>query len=669
VGNLTSLTDARDQTTIFTYEDRNLVATTRNALGETKTYFYDAARMLDHVIDAKGQRIEFAYDDSGQLKRKVLKSSTGTVTDTVNYGYDLHGNLTSASDSDSALSFTYDPLDRLSTPSTTAAPAQPATTVSYTHDKAATCTRMTDPHGNPTTYTYDTLNQLATLTSPDGAFMFGHDDAGRRTSLQFPNGIRAIYAYSPASQLTSLHYLDSTLTMVSKFDYTHDDKGSRDSRTTLDGTTAYTYDSQDRLTGAVGPNPTNPTEVLTESYSYDAVGNRTSSQSATGQVHDAANRLQEDSRSTYHYDLNGNLTSRLDKATNEPTTYDWDVENRLVAVHNPAQTVTFRYDPLGRRIEKAGSTTTRYIYDQEDIVEELDGNNGLRLRYTHGPGIDEPLARREAATSTVTYYQADGLGSITDTSNATGQAGSLVNRYDSYGKVLVGAATGGYAFTGREGNDESGVYYYRARYYDAQSGRFISEDPIGFGGGINFYSYVHNSPTNLVDPLGLLDSASPWQVGWEWLTGSGKRTHHFSDGDPFTELLRQHQHIQDLIHGVCNGTLSQRGRFDYSLTGLQGVPKYLNDYSTLFSGGLTGNLAATYLGSYKLEYSVTNGTLNIQVENSSSIASALRPPVIGYTEWWSQNIGGPLNDFFSSGPLSATQQFFVFHENLNCNCK
>jgi hypothetical protein len=101
---------------------------------------------------------------------------------------------------------------------------------------------------------------------------------------------------------------------------------------------------------------------------------------------------------------------------------------------------------------------------------------------------------------------------------------------------------------------------------------------------------------------------------------------------------------------------------------LGGVPKYLRDYSTLFSGGLTGNLAATYLGSYGLSYSVTNGTLNIHVWNYSTISSATHPPVIGYTHFWNQHIGDPLDNFFSSGPMSQTSQFFDFHESLKDKC-
>jgi len=246
--------------------------------------------------------------------------------------------------------------------------------------------------------------------------------------------------------------------------------------------------------------------------------------------------------------------------------------------------------------------------------------------------------------------------------------------FEPFGNTTVaGSSTSNsFAYTGRE-QDATGLYFYRARYYDPLIGRFISEDPLGFeGGNVNLYGYAQNSPTNLVDPFGLLDNASPWEVGWEWLTGGGPRSHHFTDGDPFTELLRDHQHIKDLINGVCNGTLPQKGPFPYELKGPEGVPKYLNDYSTLATGGLTGNLAATYLGSYSLQYSVTDGTLNIHVFNPSTMSSAMHVPVLGYYPWWNNYIGTPLNNFFSSGAMSRTEQTFDFHENLagrGCGCK
>src|SRR5262249_19084032 len=153
----------------FTYEGRNLLASTRNPLGQMKSYFYDAARQPDHVVDAKGQRIEFTYDDAGQITRKALKDALGSTTDTVNYTYDPLGSLATATDDDSGLSFTYDAIGHLSMASTIAGPAQPATDVRYGFDKAGNRTRLTDPYHNLVTYAYDEENRLTTLSNNNGA--------------------------------------------------------------------------------------------------------------------------------------------------------------------------------------------------------------------------------------------------------------------------------------------------------------------------------------------------------------------------------------------------------------------------------------------------------------------------------------------------------------------
>ena len=119
-----------------------------------------------------------------------------------------------------------------------------------------------------------------------------------------------------------------------------------------------------------------------------------------------------------------------------------------------------------------------------------------------GPG-DEPLAE-ENQSGALTYYHADGLGSIAKLTNAAG-AVALTRQYDAWGNLDADGIQPGYAFTGREWNGDFpiGLYYYRARYYDPKIGRFISEDPIGFGGGVNLYGYVEGRPTFFRDPYGL----------------------------------------------------------------------------------------------------------------------------------------------------------------------
>ena len=162
--------------------------------------------------------------------------------------------------------------------------------------------------------------------------------------------------------------------------------------------------------------------------------------------------------------------------------------------------------------------------------------------------------------------------------------------------------------------------------------------------------------------LGGPNDPTPVYVGFEWLTGLGDRRRTFVDGQRFTESLREHPFIQGIADGIANGTRPLAGHDVYNLGGFGGVLKYIRDYSTLATFGLTGNLAVTYLGSFRVSWATTDGVINFRVTNSSSLGSALRPPVLGYEPWWIRNVAEPLGR--GSGPMSTTFQSFVFNEPL-----
>ena len=201
-------------------------------------------------------------------------------------------------------------------------------------------------------------------------------------------------------------------------------------------------------------------------------------------------------------DSNGNLSTKTEGT--DTWTYTWNAQNRLTKVEkNGAEQARFAYDPLGRRVEKvAGGVTISYTYDNEDILREVRGST--TLKYVHGLEIDEPLAVDDGTA--LSYYHFDGLGSVVKTTNGAG-AVTLTRQYDAWGSLETGANEAGYAFTGREWDPETGIYYYRARYYDPKLGRFISEDPIGLSDGPNKYAYVQGNPVGRLDPYGL--QASP----------------------------------------------------------------------------------------------------------------------------------------------------------------
>jgi RHS repeat-associated protein len=133
----------------------------------------------------------------------------------------------------------------------------------------------------------------------------------------------------------------------------------------------------------------------------------------------------------------------------------------------------------------------------------VDQSGNVLARYTASQNIDEPLA--ELRSGTTTYYSQDGLGSVTSLTTSAGALGDPYT-YDSFGEVAgsTGSIANRFQYTGREFDSETGLYYYRARYYDPSAGRFLNEDPLRyFAGGVNFYTYVGQNPVNLADPFGL----------------------------------------------------------------------------------------------------------------------------------------------------------------------
>ena len=208
-------------------------------------------------------------------------------------------------------------------------------------------------------------------------------------------------------------------------------------------------------------------------------------------TYNANNQLTQWGSTAMTYDLNGNT---LNDGMNS---YTWDARNRLVSANS--NTATFGYDPLGRRIGKTIlAANTNFLYDGVNPVQELNGTTVSANLLTGG--IDEHFTRSD--TSGTMNYLTDALGSTTALANSSGSS-TVQYSYSPFGSIsITGTTTNSFTYTGRE-IDGLGINYYRARYYNPQTGRFISEDPIGLVAGINNYAYVGNSPLNFVDPFGL----------------------------------------------------------------------------------------------------------------------------------------------------------------------
>jgi RHS repeat-associated protein len=492
--NLLSITDANNHTTQFAYDSRGWVTQTTFPSTLAETYAYDLVGNLLSKTDRKGNTIQYLYDALYRLTQKTYPDST-----TVEYAYDLTNKVLQVADPTGTYGFAYDNMGRLISTTTnyTFLPG-PTYTNSYTYDAASNRTSLTAPDGSITAYGYDTLNRLNGLANSwAGSFGFSYDALSRRTQLTRPNGVNTNYSYDSLSHLLSVLHQAGVNTLDGA-SYTYDAAGNRTAKTNdLNGITSnYTYDPLYELTQVTQGAST------TESYGYDAVGNRLSSSGVPTYSYSSSNELTSNSLGSYIYDANGNT---LSDASGKQ--YTWDFENRLIQAVVPGTnggTTTFKYDPFGRRIQKSGPLgTTNYLYDGDNSMEEMDVAGNVLARYTQTQRIDEPLAMLRS--STASYYESDGLWSITSLSNGTGTVANTYT-YDSFGNVtnFTGTLANPFRFTDREFDIETNLQFSRHRYYDPSIGRFLGEDLIRFEEkNPNLYWYVANSPTNLVDPLGL----------------------------------------------------------------------------------------------------------------------------------------------------------------------
>lgn len=316
--------------------------------------------------------------------------------------------------------------------------------------------------------------------------------------------------YDLAGRLQDLTHRKANNATIANYGLTYDAADRLTQVTSVDGPTTFNYDVTDQLTCASHATQAN------ESYSYDLNGNRTNAGAQTG----GNNELLTDGVYNYTYDDEGNRMSRTQIGTGVITAYVWDYRNRLTQVTEKTGSgvvtrfVSYRYDVNNQRIGKTvdldgdgpqAATTERYVYDGNQIALVFDGQGNPVQRFLYGTQVDQVLVQ-ENGNGELWWALADYQGSVRDVVDSQG---AVLNHivYDSFGNVQSqtnGAINFRYGYTGRELDAETGLYYYRARYYDAQTGQFIGQDPASFrGGDLNLYGYVANNPINLTDPFGL----------------------------------------------------------------------------------------------------------------------------------------------------------------------
>jgi RHS repeat-associated protein len=523
-GRLEKKTDRNGVVTSYTYDDLGRLTDKTYSDGTPSvSYTYDVAGRL--VTAANGSdTLSWTYDLAGQIVSETSTANGSTVAST----YDLAGNRLSVSlDGQLFASYSYDEAGRLT------GITRGANVFDFVYDEVNRRTIMTYPNEVTTSYAYDDMDRLLSMEAVNAGattitrFDYTYDAAGNRTRKQLLDYTED-YSYDALSRLTAV---ERTGPLTGHWHYEYDGVGNRTGYQ-HDATVATAdYDERNQLVSAIGGGNLRvrgeldepgsvlvngrPARMLTGNTfeaSIDAVpGTNTFAVEAIDDSGNVTTRSYEVDvtgvEADYVYDANGNLIQKNENG--QTWAYEWNAENQLVRIlldDNEIQ--RFAYDPLGRRIEITHSAIgnalpTGMVYDGQDILRRTSGDTfsgPVPVYFIHGPGIDEPLAEQDQL-GTLTFLHADGLGSIVAQSSASGELTSTF-RYDAWGNIEAGAVTT-YGFTGREWDGYSGLYYYRARYYDPKAGRFISEDPIGLHGGLNLYSYGANSPARFTDPSGL----------------------------------------------------------------------------------------------------------------------------------------------------------------------
>ena len=491
-GNRIAVTNLLNRRTAFVYDAANRLTTNTTHLGRETAFTYDPRGVVRTVREPSGQMTTNSYDARGRLTNRV--DAAGSVA----YSYDAGDLLLTVKEGTRTLTRTYDSLGRLETFTD-----GNTNLLRYNYDASGNLTRLQYPDGKAVTYSFDGRNQLTNVTDWAGRkTALIYDLVGRVTQVIRPNQTKRIVTYDVAGQTTRIEERDGANRLIALFRYGYDAAG----------------EITNRFVVPIPQTNSLPKQVAT---------------------HDADNRLATFSTNsggasplTVTHDTDGNLTSG--PITNRTAnTYTWDARNRLKG----AGGLTYNYDAEGNRIAITnGAAVTRFVVNPAPALSQVlvrTKPDGSQTLYVYGLGL-----LYEAATNgTARTYHYDYLG---NTVAMTDDSGNVTDRaeFDPYGNLTYRAGTNDtpFLFNGRYGvmTDANGLLQMRARYYNPYLCRFVSEDPMGFSGGMNFYAYANGNPVSLLDPFGF--GATGEVQASSWLSAKGLGVPAGGYMDPFGNI-------------------------------------------------------------------------------------------------------------------------------------
>ena len=480
VGNVTNATSSVDSVPLceisYSYDAAERLEAISATDAGTFSYTYNPANGAIATVSntVSGITASYAYDLMDRTTNIAYTASNGSLIRSLGYEYDAASMIVQKRISNnesgtpnSEVAYVYDSLDRLVHESKTSSVGNSLFNIHYSYDLAGNRTAKTSK-GWKTTYTLGDGNRLASTTaqaatnslfvSGTANELIGTDE--RWGELWITNWTSGASAIPSVNGNTFFAELPALAGQTNTLHVAIPDRAGN-----------MGYATTDVYAPPAGVAPT------ASSYAYNEAGCLTN--------------------------LNG-------------TTLGWDERYRLTsAVRDSVFDIQYSYDVLGRKISRTAgvspATVERYVYNGNQIAADLDGSGNLLRTYIWGTGIDNLLSFTDHTTSN-TYYA---IKDIQNTVIALADSGGTIVEtydYDAYGRTKVFNASGTelpeseignrYCFQGREIDWATGLYYFRARWYNPEDGRWLSKDPIGIAGGLNLYEFCGSNPVNFVDPDG-----------------------------------------------------------------------------------------------------------------------------------------------------------------------
>lgn len=529
-GQLASIKDPLNNETFFEYTKKGLLAKKTEPDNKIYTFTHDANGNLISETDPNGVTKFYTVDELNQITKITLPD------DEYHFTYSVRGDVLIAANNAATITQNYDTKGRLTASLITASSSvgsYPTIPISYSYDKNSNRETLRSDVLN-LDYFYDQSNRLRQINNGNGSsFLFDFDSANRLIKITRP-GSNTDLSYSSENVLSSIKHSNSNGILEQNI-YSRDQRNTPTQKRTLAGNFEYAYDLNGQLTASTSP-------AISESFSYDDIGNRISDENGIYSYSSSRQLIEQDYNYTYTHDNKGNMIGKFSKLpTGDKYNYTYTSLNQLKEIKIYAQdnslkkTIKYYFDPKGRRISKSiidhlnslKSYTRFFIYDGENIISEHDASGNRLASYTHStissddileaditsPGQEAKLSQ----SSGKFYYLKDHLGSV---DVITDNLGNVVQKYQysSFGKILNITNNQfiktSFTYTGREFDEESGLYFYRARSYDAYTGRFLQQDPdpgklMSPITIINKFAYVSNNPVVLNDPTGKTYGTDP----------------------------------------------------------------------------------------------------------------------------------------------------------------